>query len=98
MVGPRATVEVEDTAELDRAAELPLFTPRRIVQTALVVVVLLVAIYFLFPKLVGLGDALSKLDDADPLWIGVAIGFSVARLRHLHRPLQGGRRRRRAAR
>ena len=39
-----------------------------------------VAIYFLFPKLVGLGDALSKLDEADPLWIAIAIGFNVARL------------------
>ena len=47
-------------------------------QTAVVVVVLLVGIYFLFPKLVGLGDALGKLDEADPLWIAVAIGFCVA--------------------
>ena len=31
----------------------------------------------LFPKLVGLGDALSKLDEAEPVWIGVAIGFNV---------------------
>ena len=36
-----------------------------------------VGIYFLFPKLVGLGDALSKLDDADPVWIGIAIGFNI---------------------
>jgi len=72
------TVEVEDTAELNRAAQLPLFTPRRILQTAIVVVVLLVSIYFLFPKLVGLGNALSRLDDADPVWIAIAIGFCVA--------------------
>ena len=62
----------------ERAAELPLFTPRRLVQTLLVVLALLVGIYFLFPKLVGLGDALSKLDEADPVWIAVAIGFCVA--------------------
>jgi uncharacterized protein (TIRG00374 family) len=48
------------------------------VQTVLVVLALLVGIYFLFPKLVGLGDALSRLDDADGLWIGIAIGFNVA--------------------
>jgi uncharacterized protein (TIRG00374 family) len=48
------------------------------VQTAIVVVVLLVSIYFLFPKLVGLGNALSKLDDADPVWIAIAIGFCIA--------------------
>jgi putative heme transporter len=73
-----ASIEVEDTAGLNRADELPLFTRRRIVQTALIVLVLLIGIYFLFPKLVGLGDALSKLHEADPIWIGVAIGFCIA--------------------
>jgi uncharacterized protein (TIRG00374 family) len=68
----------EDTAELNRAAQLPLFTTRRIVQTAIVVLVLLVAIYFLFPKLVGLDAALSKLDEANPIWIAVAVLFSAA--------------------
>ena len=71
-------MRVDDTAELDRAAQLPLFTPRRMVETAAVVLLLLVGIYFLFPKLVGLSDALSKLDDADPVWIVIAIGFCVA--------------------
>jgi len=56
---------------------MPLFTTRRLVQTAIVVVLLLGCIYFLFPKLVGLGDALSRLDEAEPLWIAVAIGFNV---------------------
>lgn len=67
----------EDSANGGGNVELPLFTTRRLVQTVLVVLLLLVCIYFLFPKLVGLGDALSKLDDADPIWIGVAIGFNV---------------------
>jgi uncharacterized protein (TIRG00374 family) len=58
--------------------ELPVFSTKRMVQTGIVVVILLVGIYFLFPKLVGLGDALGKLDDADPVWIGVAILFSIA--------------------
>lgn len=58
--------------------ELPLFSRRRAAQTLLVVLVLLIGIYFLFPKLVGLGDALSKLGEAEPVWIGVAIGFEVA--------------------
>ena len=71
-------VEADDTAELNRASWLPLFTPRRIVQTAVVVIVLLVGIYFLFPKLVGLGNALDKLDEADPVWIAIAIGFCIA--------------------
>ncbi|HJX33060.1 MAG TPA: lysylphosphatidylglycerol synthase transmembrane domain-containing protein [Solirubrobacterales bacterium] len=67
----------EDSANGNETVELPLFTPRRLVQTAGVVLALLVGIYFLFPRLVGLGDALSKLDEAEPLWIGVAIGFNV---------------------
>jgi uncharacterized membrane protein YbhN (UPF0104 family) len=67
----------EDTAESSRA-ELPLFTTRRLVQTAAVVLALLVGIYFFFPKLVGLGNALGRLADADPVWVGVAIAFCVA--------------------
>jgi uncharacterized protein (TIRG00374 family) len=61
-----------------RFADLPIFTTRRVVQTLVLVFILLGAIYFIFPKLVGLGDALSRLDDADPLWIGIAIAFNVA--------------------
>jgi uncharacterized protein (TIRG00374 family) len=61
----------------NRIVELPQLTTRRVIQMLVVVLVLLVGIYFLFPKLVGLGDAMSKLDDADPVWIGVAIGFNL---------------------
>ncbi len=57
--------------------EMPWFTTRRLVQTVLLVLLLLLCIYFLFPKLVGLGNALDKLDEADPLWIAIAIGFNV---------------------
>ena len=61
----------------NRAEEMPLLTTRRLLQTLVVIMVLLVSIYFLFPKLVGLSGAMSKLDDADPIWIGVAIGFNI---------------------
>ena len=57
---------------------MPIFTTRRLIQTIVVVFLLLGGIYFLFPKVVGLGNALDKLDDADPLWIGIAIAFNVA--------------------
>jgi uncharacterized protein (TIRG00374 family) len=59
------------------AVELPLLTTRRLIQTMLLIAAVLVGVYFLFPKLVGLSDALSKLDDADPVWIAVAIGFNL---------------------
>jgi uncharacterized protein (TIRG00374 family) len=74
----RSEQQTEETADNGGPAGLPVFSTKRLLQTAVVVVVLLVGIYFLFPKLVGLGDALGKLDDADPLWIGIAIAFSVA--------------------
>lgn len=67
----------QDPANRDGAVELPLFTPRRMAQTTLLVLILLVGIYFLFPRLVGLGDALSRLGDAELEWIAVAIGFNV---------------------
>ncbi|MGN6201506.1 MAG: lysylphosphatidylglycerol synthase transmembrane domain-containing protein [Solirubrobacterales bacterium] len=68
----------EDSANGNRFAELPIFTPRRIIQTVVLVLLLLGGIYFLFPKLVGLGDALSRLDEAEPIWIGIAIGLNIA--------------------
>jgi uncharacterized membrane protein YbhN (UPF0104 family) len=71
------TLPPQEPAIESAAFELPLFTPRRLVQTVLIVLIVLVGIYFLFPRLVGLGDALGKLGDADPVWIGVAIGFNV---------------------
>ncbi|MDQ2631290.1 MAG: flippase-like domain-containing protein [Actinomycetota bacterium] len=60
-----------------RLAEMPIFTTRRLVQTIVAVLILLGGIYFLFPKLIGLGDSLERLDEADPLWIAVAIVFNV---------------------
>jgi uncharacterized protein (TIRG00374 family) len=72
-------VSQEDSANgSNRFAELPIFTTRRIVQTVVLVLVLLVAIYFLFPKLVGLSNALGRLDDADPIWIAIAVVLNVA--------------------
>jgi uncharacterized protein (TIRG00374 family) len=68
---------VEPDTREEAPAEVPLLTTRRLVQTVVLIVILLVGIYFLFPKLVGLGDAMSRLGDADPLWIGIAIGFNV---------------------
>ncbi len=56
---------------------MPQFTTRRVIQMLVLVLVLLGSIYFLFPKLVGLGDAMSRLDEADPVWIGIALGFNV---------------------
>ncbi|MBS1678191.1 MAG: flippase-like domain-containing protein [Actinobacteria bacterium] len=61
-----------------RLTELPIFSTRRMLQTGAVVLILLVGIYFLFPKLVGLGDAVGRLGEAEPIWIAVAVVFSIA--------------------
>jgi len=70
-------VSQEDSVNGGGAAELPIFTTRRLIQTTLLVLVVLVGIYFLFPKLAGLGNALGKLGDASPIWIGVALAFNL---------------------
>jgi uncharacterized protein (TIRG00374 family) len=51
--------------------------PTRLAQTIVVVLLLVVAIYFLFPKLVGIEDGIEKLGEGDPLWIGLAIAFTI---------------------
>lgn len=51
--------------------------PKRIVQTLVAVVLLTVAIYVLFPKIIGLDGALDKIEDGDPIWIVVALAFNV---------------------
>ena len=58
-------------------AALPFFTPRRAAQTAVVVSLVVVAIYLIIPEVADLGSAFDKLGEADGLWIAVAIGFEV---------------------
>jgi uncharacterized protein (TIRG00374 family) len=71
-------VSREDSAnDGHRLAEIPIFTTRRLIQTLVVVLLLLGGIYFLFPKLVGLGDSFNRLGQAEPIWIAVAIAFNV---------------------
>ena len=50
---------------------------RKIVSGILLVLLLVVAIYVLFPKIVGADEAVSKLDEATWYWIVIAIGFNV---------------------
>ena len=62
----------------DDNAEPPSFQdPRRLLQTALVVVVLVAAIYVLVPSLAGFDDAIGKLDNGIWYWYVVGVGFTV---------------------
>jgi uncharacterized protein (TIRG00374 family) len=52
--------------------------PKRLIQTGIAVVLLLVAVYVLIPKLFDLQDALGKIDQGDPVWIAVGVVCCVA--------------------
>jgi uncharacterized protein (TIRG00374 family) len=51
--------------------------PKKIAHTIIVVVLLVAAIYFLLPALVGVEDGIAELGRGDPLWVAIAISFSV---------------------
>jgi uncharacterized protein (TIRG00374 family) len=50
---------------------------RRLLVYGLVVVAILGALYFVLPELAGLEDALRRIEDADPVWMAVALGFNL---------------------
>jgi uncharacterized protein (TIRG00374 family) len=50
---------------------------RKLVSGMLLFLLLVVGIYVVFPKLVGLDDAVKKLGNADPVWLAIAVGFNV---------------------
>jgi uncharacterized protein (TIRG00374 family) len=52
-------------------------SPKRILQTVVVIVLLMAAIYILLPRVVGIQDALAQLSDATPGWLVVALVFDV---------------------
>jgi uncharacterized protein (TIRG00374 family) len=72
--------EHDETArEIVAEAEPSFFAdPKRLIQTGVAVVLLLVAIYVLVPRLFDLQDALGKIGDGDPLWIGLGVVFCIA--------------------
>lgn len=69
--------EDDDDAIEERAAGL-LRDPRRLAMLGLAFIGVVVAIYVLLPKVVGLDDTLDRLGDARWYWIVVALGFNVA--------------------
>jgi uncharacterized protein (TIRG00374 family) len=64
----------ETPREIVAEAEPSFFAdPKRIVQTLVAVVLLVVAIYVLIPRLFDLENAIDKIGDGDPLWIVIGI-------------------------
>jgi uncharacterized protein (TIRG00374 family) len=52
-------------------------SPKRILQTVVVVLLVLAAIYILLPKVVGIKGSLTQLGEATPVWIVIALAFDV---------------------
>src|SRR4051794_28616794 len=74
-----ASAELEGDAEdiEERGAAL-LGSKRRIAMLAAAVALMIVAIYFIFPKIVGVTNAFDRLDDATWYWLVAAVGFNAA--------------------
>jgi uncharacterized protein (TIRG00374 family) len=66
-------VDEEDVAEEPRFFE----DPKRLLQTAALVLLVVVGIYFLLPKVLSDQDATARLDDANWAWVAVAAVFAV---------------------
>src|SRR5688500_16044989 len=76
---PDLEQDVDGAEELEVSRIQALLQDRRKLVSALVLVlVLVVAIYVLFPKIVGADEAVANLDEAKWYWVVIAIGFNVA--------------------
>ncbi len=70
--------QLERDAEEDLRVSGMLADKRRLLSLALVFVLGVVAIYLVFPKVIGLDDELGEIEDAKWYWVAIAIGFNVA--------------------
>ena len=89
-----ASGELEEDSEDIEARSAALLNPRRIVSLVLAVGLLIVAVYVVFPKAVGVSTSLDRLGDATWYWIVAAVGFlGLAFLSYtaLFRGVLGGR-------
>jgi uncharacterized protein (TIRG00374 family) len=71
-------IELEEEDIEQRGAAL-LRDRRRVIALVLAVILLVVAIYVILPKVVGLNDVLGRLGDAKWYWVVVAVGFNALR-------------------
>jgi putative heme transporter len=82
LVAPTSDAELELGANGDEdevEAEEPRFfeDPKRLAQTALLVVLIVVGIYFLLPQIAGFEDGLQELGQGNRVWLAVAFVFGV---------------------
>jgi len=75
-----ASADLEQDAEgIEQRGAALLQNRRQLFMLALAVVLMVVAIYVVFPKLVGVSDAIGKLGDATWYWVVVAVAFNAVR-------------------
>jgi uncharacterized protein (TIRG00374 family) len=74
---PTAEADTSLPEIVDEAEPRFFADPKRLIETFVAVILLVVAIYVLFPRVVGLEGALDSIDDGDPLWIGLGVVFCL---------------------
>jgi uncharacterized protein (TIRG00374 family) len=72
------SADEEDELQQVGAFQALLQDRRKLVGGMALFVLIIVAIYVVFPRLVGLDDALRKLDEATWYWIAIAVAFNLA--------------------
>jgi uncharacterized protein (TIRG00374 family) len=72
--------ESVDEQDVDQAGALQaaLADRRKLLTGALLVVLVVVAIYFVLPKLVGIDEAVERIDNAVWYWVLIAVAFNAA--------------------
>jgi uncharacterized protein (TIRG00374 family) len=86
--------ELEPTEEIEQAGTRLLGDRRRMLTVLAAFLLLIVGIYVLLPKVVGIGDSLDRITDPSWPWVVVAIGFngfSFLAYAALFRGILGGR-------
>ena len=69
----------KEAREIIAEAEPSFFAdPKRLIQTGVAVVLLLVAIYVLVPRLFDLQDAIGRIEEGDPIWIAIGLASCAA--------------------
>ena len=75
---PGVETEEDSTGDAEVGAFQALLHDRRKLFSGLLLILLLVAaIYLLFPKVVGIDDAMARFDEATWYWVVIAVGFNV---------------------
>jgi uncharacterized protein (TIRG00374 family) len=86
--------ELEPTTEIEQAGTRLLGNKRRMLTVLAAFLLLIVGIYILLPKVVGISGSLKRLSDPNWAWVAVAIGFnafSFIAYAALFRGILGGR-------